>query len=92
MPKINIHDIELLQNVNEKRVWNLITVFYEYHSEFCTCRDCVLDVVAITLNSIPPHYQVSEDPTPAIKKISDEEILKVIKKAALKVAENPHHV
>ncbi|MGA1846412.1 late competence development ComFB family protein [Deferribacter abyssi] len=92
MAKINIYDIEKIKNVNEKRVWNLIVEFYESHTEYCTCRDCILDVVSITLNTIPPHYQVSDDLTIAINKISDDEILKTIKKAADRVAKYPHHI
>ena len=92
MAKINIYDIEKIKNINEKRVWELIVVFYENNPQYCTCRDCVLDVAAITLNSIPPHYQVSEDPTRAMEKVSDEEILEAIKKAADRVKEHPHHL
>ncbi|KAA0257712.1 competence protein ComFB [Deferribacter autotrophicus] len=92
MAKINIYDVEKIKNINEKRVWDLLVQFYETHSEYCTCRDCILDVVSITLNTIPPHYQVSDDPAPAIKKISDEDILKTIKEAADRVAKYPHHI
>ncbi|BAI81421.1 conserved hypothetical protein [Deferribacter desulfuricans SSM1] len=92
MSKINIYDIDKIKNINEKRVWELLINFYEEHPEFCTCRDCVLDVAAITLNTIPPHYQVSDDISTAIKKISDEEILKVILEAAIRVSKYPHHI
>ncbi|MGA1861957.1 late competence development ComFB family protein [Deferribacter thermophilus] len=92
MSKINIYDIDKIKNINEKRVWDLLVTFYEQNEEYCTCRDCILDVAAITLNSIPPHYQVSDDLTHAIDKISDDEILKVIEEAAKRVSKFPHHL
>jgi len=92
MSKINLYDIDMLRNVNEVRVWDLAQRFFQEHSEYCTCRECILDTVAITLNNIAPHYQISEDDySEAENKVTDEEILDAMKRAADKVKKHPHH-
>ena len=92
MSKISIYDVDMLRNVNEARVWELAQYFFQIYSEYCSCRECVLDMVAITLNNIKPHYQVREkDDSKAIRKVSDEEILNIMKKADDKVKKYPHH-
>ncbi len=93
MSKINLYDIDMLRNINEIRVWELAQIFFQKHSEYCTCRECILDTVAITLNRIRPHYQISEDDySEAKNKVADEEILETLKLAADKVKKHPHHL
>lgn len=93
MSKINLYDIDTLRNINEVRVWNLAQQFYKENTKFCSCRDCILDTIAITLNNITPHYQISEDDySEAENKVSDKEILDSMEKAAIKVNKNPHHL
>lgn len=92
MSKINLYDIDKIRNINETRVWNLISYFLEEHPNVCSCRDCVLDILAITLNIIPQHYQANEDDlVEAIKKVSDDDILVQMSIAAEKVNKFPHH-
>lgn len=93
MAKINIYDYEKIHNINEKRVWNLLIKLVEEDSTICTCRDCILDIVAITLNNIPPHYQINEENySEAYKKISEEEIYEQLQIAAKIVKTHPHHL
>lgn len=93
MANMNIYDIDTIQNVNVRRVWDLLVKVLEDDSSICTCRDCVLDIAAITLNKIPPHYQIlDENYDEAYRKVSDEEILNQIKLAAEKVKLHPHHL
>ncbi len=92
MTIINFYDIDKLRNVNEKRVWDLLPDFLTANEGICNCRDCVMDMVAITLNSIPPHYQANaEDLTVAKQKVSDDDILLQLSIAAEKVKRHPHH-
>jgi competence protein ComFB len=92
MTIINFYDIDKLRNVNEKRVWELLPDFLNANEGICTCRDCIMDMVAITLNAIPPHYQANaEDLTEAIKKVSDDDILLQLSIAAERVKKHPHH-
>jgi competence protein ComFB len=93
MAKINIYDYEKIHNINEKRVWNLLIKLVEEDNTICTCRDCILDIVAITLNNIPPHYQINEENySEAYKKISEQEIYEQLLIAAKIVKTYPHHL
>jgi competence protein ComFB len=93
MAKINIYDYEKIHNINEKRVWNLLAKLIENDDTVCTCRDCILDIVAITLNNIPPHYQINEeDYSEAYKKINEEGIIEQLIIATRIVKTNPHHL
>jgi len=93
MSKINFYDIDDIRNINEKRVWDLLSEFLKDNVEYCTCRDCVLDYAVITLNNIKPHYQVTDERLENIaKKTSNDEILAEILKAAKIVKNNPHHL
>ena len=92
MSKINLYDYDKIRNINEPRVLELVAEYLEDNPNICTCWDCVLDIIAITLNNIPPHYQANEDDmVEAINKVSDDEILMQIQIAAERVAKFPHH-
>lgn len=93
MGKINQYDIEQLKNVNEKRVWDILADYLDQDDSVCKCSICILDIAAIVLNSIPPHYQTFEDSLEeAKKKVSDELILEKIKLAVERVKKYPHHL
>jgi competence protein ComFB len=93
MAKINIYDYEKIHNINEKRVWNLLIKLVEEDDTICTCRDCILDIVAITLNNIPPHYQINEENySEAYKKITEQEIYEQLLIATRIVKTHPHHL
>lgn len=93
MTKINIYDYDKIHNINEKRVWKILIQLIEKDDSICTCRDCILDIVAITLNNIPPHYQIDDDDfSRAFEKVSNEKILSELLKAVEIVKKNPHHL
>lgn len=93
MSKINQYDIDQLKNVNEKRVWDLLADYLDRDESVCSCSICVLDIAAIVLNSIQPHYQTYEESiNEAIKKVSDELIIEKIRFAVQKVKKYPHHL
>lgn len=94
MSKINFYEIDNIRNINEKRVWDLLSQYLEVHNEVCDCRDCVLDIAVIVLNNIKPHYQVTDEniKTRPYEKVSDEEIYAEIEKAVKIVNKSPHHL
>lgn len=93
MSKINLYDIERLKNVNEQRVWDLLAEYVSQDSNLCTCSICIMDIAAITLNNIPPHYQAFEDTVDeAVNKTSDDDIIEQIMIAVEKVKKFPHHM
>ena len=51
------YNIGNLINVSEKLVFDAIDAVMPGHAELCKCQDCVLDVAAIALNSLPPRYR-----------------------------------
>lgn len=85
--------MEELKNVNEKRVWQLLSEYIEANSteKFCLCGICLSDIVAITLNNIPSQYQKEEGLSASKEKVSDAEIYRQLKKAILTVSKHPHH-
>ncbi|MGE4319588.1 MAG: late competence development ComFB family protein [Deferribacterales bacterium] len=92
MLKINQYDIEMLKNINEHRAWEIFPIFLEHNPDVCTCSSCVLDIMAITLNTLPPCYQTNEPNVIAARnKVSDEEIYRKMKEASIIVKKRPRH-
>lgn len=58
----NERRIELLTNVMEEIVQSLVRVLMrgtEYQT-FCKCPQCELDIIALSLNTLPTHYVTTE--------------------------------
>jgi competence protein ComFB len=93
MPLDIHHYIDDLKNTNEKRVWLMLSDFIENNDnpDLCLCPICVIDIAAITLNNIPPHYQTEENITDAQARVPDAEIYEQLKKAVYLVSKRPHH-
>jgi len=92
MLKINQYDIDLLKNVNEKRAWEILPIFLDRNEDLCTCRNCILDLMAITLNGLPPCYQTDEFNVQSARiKVSDEDIYRKMKEAYRIVKDRPRH-
>jgi len=92
MLQINPYDIDMLKNINEKRAWEIISVFLEHNPDMCICKSCILDLMAITLNSLPPCYHSEEHNISAARnKVSDEEIYRKMKEASIIVKSRPRH-
>ena len=54
------YNIGNLINVSEKLVFDAIDAVIPGHTEMCKCQDCMLDVAAIALNSLPPRYHAGK--------------------------------
>ncbi len=94
MGKINFYEIDNIRNINEKRVWSILSQYLDAHEDVCSCRDCILDIAVIVLNNIKPHYQVTDENIEdrSFEKVSDDEIYNEIEKAVKVVNNNPHHI
>lgn len=53
------YDLDLLVNQTEERVLQRIEDLLKERDDICACQDCVLDLVAYTLNRVTPRYRVS---------------------------------
>ena len=94
MAKLNVfHYMSDLKNVNEQRVWDMLSDYIDNNetSSKCLCGLCLVDIAAITLNNIPSHYQMESQITAAQEKVSDAEIYRQLKKAIAMVKARPHH-
>ncbi|MBS4224066.1 late competence development ComFB family protein [Lederbergia citrea] len=60
----------------------------------CTCEHCLSDVLALSLNELPPRYIVNQERSPYVRAIYEADrqgsinILKTISKAAKLVSDN----
>lgn len=63
--------------------------------DICKCQDCVLDMSALALNSLKPHYRVSLIGTVYAQTILEgeyaEEVKVAVSSAIAKIANNPSH-
>jgi len=91
------YDFSLLENMWVKLILDVILELIS-KKEMCDCHECVLDVIALALNKLPPKYWVSgkfNAFTPPESFIEDPQNLEIAKKAVLEslkqVTQNPHH-
>lgn len=64
--------------------------------QVCECEKCKLDIAAIALNSLQPHYVVTPKgrlytKLNTLQQQFDVDVLSAIIKAAILVKRNPHH-
>ena len=97
MALIDIRDLDLLKNESEQIVLNELERQLGYLPGYiCTCRDCVLDIMALTLNSIKPLYRVTLMGKIYASIAMDENtyaenVRKAVLRAIEKVHKNPFH-
>ena len=53
-------EVPKVVNVNEKRVIEVVERFLSQGLARCACDECALDILAMTLNAVPPKYIVNE--------------------------------
>ena len=98
MSLVDVHDLEYLVNEAEKIVLNEVErQLSSLPNYICTCRECVLDVIALALNSIKPLYRVTLIGKIFTGTVINEETYKnnirnVVFKAIEKVHKNPYHM
>ncbi len=87
--------LEDIRNTNEELVITKFNKLLAEFPEFCGCRDCVEDVYALSLNSLPPHYRqprsmIETDEIGEVKKYEDG-VEKKVRESIKKVIKSPHH-
>jgi competence protein ComFB len=93
MALIDFHDMDELKNRNEEKVWTAIEEYLAANPSVCRCRDCILDTAAITLNRLPPRYQVYSfhENNPAEDAANDTLVRETVAAASAQVVKRPHH-
>lgn len=94
MALIDFHDMDELKNRNEEQVWAAVEAHLLANPTLCRCRDCILDTAAITLNRLPPRYQVYSfhENNPAEEAAQQARIRETVVAASAQVAQRPHHL
>ncbi|MCL1836512.1 MAG: late competence development ComFB family protein [Treponema sp.] len=98
MARIDVHDLEFLENESEKIVLAEIERQLDTLPDYiCTCRECILDVLALALNSIKPLYRVTLMGKIYTGIAMDEQnyahsVHNVVFKAIEKVHKTPYHL
>lgn len=88
----------VLVNVTEEIVRGLVSFLLrgpEYQT-FCHCHQCEADIVALTLNALPPRYVASEVSRDGVfKELKTPEMIEEINKQIIHaihvVGKNPRH-
>ena len=99
----DLYDTRDLRNMTEDTVFDAITAAMRERPDMCKCQDCALDVAAIALNNLPPHYcvgQFSSMPAgvvglrhyvPEREKEVAERVKAAVEAAIEKVKNHPNH-
>lgn len=91
------YNFENLINETERLVLEQMEIQLENenYKDVCKCQDCVLDMAALAINSLKPHYRVS-----LIGKVYSETVLEdkyaeevkvAVISAITKISNNPSH-
>ena len=89
------YNIENLKNRSAEIVLNKLETVLEKTDDFCHCEECVLDLIAYTLNHVTPLYGTSLlgplHPNKEKEKKVEIEIDLAMKAGIKKITEHPHH-
>ena len=91
------YNFEYLVNQSEKLVLSEMDrqLSLPENGTVCRCEDCVLDIVALSLNSVRPFYQVSLMGSIYANALEDspvvEEVQAAVSRAIKKVCKTPSH-
>ncbi|MEA1910996.1 MAG: late competence development ComFB family protein [Spirochaetota bacterium] len=91
------YNFENLINETERIVLEQMEIQLELESSknICKCQDCVLDMTALALNSLKPHYRVSLIGTIYANTVLDDKFAEEVKASVAasikKIADNPSH-
>lgn len=92
----NIYQLkDEITNENEVEVLKLVDQYQLQGKLPCECRDCLLDVTAIALNTLPSHYTVAIHKdlyiTPEQQAAHRQAVEQAVLAACEKVKARPHH-
>ncbi len=88
------YNLDGIGNRSEQIVWEVIERLVDTRA-MCTCEECVLDLVAWTLNHVTPQYYTSPltplNPDPARERRIQVEVDLAIASGLKKLKAHPHH-
>ena len=84
--------IAKVENANFQKVQYYIEKVLSESQDYCACHRCRLDVLALALNTLPPHYYVSPTHAPDRDMGSPWILIEMaVKEAFRRVGLTPHH-
>lgn len=92
------YDLTILVNDTERMVLDELGRRLEFaeDEDLCVCQDCVVDMAALALNSLKPHYHASLLGTMYAHAVEEgvfsEDVRKAVDASIIKVRENPAHI
>jgi len=88
------YDFSLLVNEKERYVVNELEAQLKIRTEVCRCQECILDMVALSLNHTKPVYRVTLLGSIYAQAEDDDarqEIVQAVQGAIEKIYANPSH-
>jgi competence protein ComFB len=89
------YDLDKLINHSAEVVYDRIESVLDERDDICHCEECVLDLVAYTLNHVKPLYGTSLlgqlHPSAEKQRKMDEKISRSIIEGLKRIARHPHH-
>lgn len=92
------YDMTILVNDTERMVLDELGKRLDSADDegLCSCQDCVVDMAALALNTLKPHYHASLLGTMYAHAVEEgdfaEEVKKAVDTAIAKVKANPAHI
>ena len=82
-----------IENANYDKVLYFIDKVLSETERFCPCHQCRLDVAALALNTLPPHYFVKSDGPGRAEELGSPWILieMAVRESMARVSLFPHH-
>ena len=85
-----------IHNVMEDFVLDILSDTLKKMPDFCQCEQCRMDVAALILNEVHPHYVVSDkgyafSKTNLLSRQFKTDLTSEVIKAVMVVSENPRH-
>jgi competence protein ComFB len=89
------YNMDSLGNRSQELVYEAVEALVEEGTAMCTCEECVMDLVAWTLNHVTPRYYTSLlsplNPDPLMERKVRVEIDLAIAAGLKRLKEHPHH-
>jgi len=89
------YNLDSIGNSSQETVYEAIEKLVEEGTALCTCEECVMDLVAWTLNHVTPRYYTSLlsplSPDPSLAHKVRVEIDLAIASGLKRLKEHPHH-
>lgn len=88
-----------LENLQEEEVWSTLQEVLRLENAqgraVCTCDRCMVDMLAFSLNHVPPRYvadRYNKFPMGDATQVQDQKlIVEAIRSALARIGQRPHH-